>query len=477
MTQTEVSRLYGNSSRHTHVALIAGCVLALAACGGETPVRPPSGPDTTSAGLDPNSGGALMTVVDATSRAFRLPGNSLSSDRLAAHVAGDAVFDAIFVPAPAPVNPGLGPHYDNNSCGGCHTGDGRGRPPVAGDQFNSMIFRVSGTGTNAHGGPAPIESFGTQLELKAVSGVTPMTTVTIDYHDSTGTFGDGTQYSLRVPRYLVSNPYAPFPMDAKISPRVAPPNFGLGLLAAVTDQTILDGAAAEAAIDANVAGHANFVFDSIGRQTVLGRFGLKANMATLTEQSAAAASGDMGITSSVFPLDICADPGVGCASHSPELTDAQLAAVTTYIQTLAVPARRSVSATTVVRGEQLFRGFGCSTCHTQTMTTGTVAGAPEVSGQRIHPYTDLLLHDMGPGLADNRPDYLASGSEWRTPPLWGIGLTPVVNGHTNFLHDGRARNLLEAVMWHGGQATSAREAVRAVPADDRNALLAFLNSL
>jgi CxxC motif-containing protein (DUF1111 family) len=168
---------------------------------------------------------------------------------------------------------------------------------------------------------------------------------------------------------------------------------------------------------------------------------------------------------------------VGCAPHPAELTDEQLAAVTTYIQTLAVPARRSVTVASVVRGEQLFRGFGCATCHTQTMTTGTVAGAPEVSGQRIHPYTDLLLHDMGPGLADNRPDYLASGSEWRTPPLWGIGLTPVVNGHTNFLHDGRARSLLEAVMWHGGQATAAREAVRAAPTVDRNALIAFLNSL
>ena len=466
-----------NAKRRTCAALLTACVLVIAACGGETPVRPPSGPDTTAAGADPNSGGALMTVVDATSRAFQLPGTSLSSERLAAHLDGDAVFDATFVPAPAPVNPGLGPHYDNNSCAGCHTGDGRGKPPVSGDQFSSMIFRVSGAGTNAHGGPAPIASYGTQLGLRSISGVMPMATVTIDYHDSTGTFADGTHYSLRVPRYLVSNPYAPYPMDAKISPRVAPPNFGLGLLAAVSEQTIIDGATAEAAIDASVAGHPNYVYDEIGGQTVLGRFGLKANMATLMEQSAAAASGDMGITTSLFPLDVCADPNVSCASHPPELTDAQLAAVTTYIQTLAVPARRSVTASAVVRGEQLFRGFGCATCHTQTMMTGTIAGAPEVSGQRIHPYTDLLLHDMGPGLADNRPDYLASGNEWRTPPLWGIGLTPVVNGHTNFLHDGRARSLLEAVMWHGGQATAAREAVRGASTDDRNALLAFLNSL
>jgi CxxC motif-containing protein (DUF1111 family) len=176
-------------------------------------------------------------------------------------------------------------------------------------------------------------------------------------------------------------------------------------------------------------------------------------------------------------VEICADPTAGCAVHAPELTDAQLTAVTTYIETLAVPARRGVTSTAVVRGEQLFRADGCSTCHTQTMTTGTVSGAPEVSGQRIHAYTDLLLHDMGPALADNRPDYLATGTEWRTPPLWGIGLTPVVNAHTNFLHDGRARSLLEAVMWHGGQATAAREKMRQASPDDRNALIAFLNSL
>jgi CxxC motif-containing protein (DUF1111 family) len=464
------------SSRTARLALVTACA-ALAACGGDTPVRPPTGGDTTSAALDPNSGGALMTVVDATSRAFQRPGTSLSAERLAAHVEGDAVFENVFVPAPAPVNPGLGPHYDNISCNGCHTGDGRGKPPTSGDRFNSMIFRVSGAGTNAHGGPAPIAGFGTQLELRAITGVTPMATVTIDYHDSTDTFTDGTQYSLRVPSYLVSNAYLTYPASAMLSPRVAPPNFGMGLLAAIDDQTIISGAAAEAAIAADVAGHPNFVFDTIGRQTVLGRFGLKANMATLREQSASALSGDMGITSSVFPLDMCANPTVGCASHPPELTDEQLTAVTTYIETLAVPARRSVTASAVVHGEQLFRGFGCATCHTQTITTGTVAGAPELSGQRIHPYTDLLLHDMGPGLADGRPDYLASGSEWRTPPLWGIGLTPVVNGHTNFLHDGRARSLLEAVMWHGGQATSAREAVRKASAADRSALLAFLNSL
>ena len=453
------------------LAIVAACV---AACGGETPVRPPSGPDTTAAGADANSGGALMTVVDATSRAFQRPGASLSGERLEAHLAGDAVFESAFVPAPAPVNPGLGPRYDNISCSGCHASDGRGRPPVAGDRFNSMIFRVSGAGTSPHGGPVEVEYYGTQLELRAITGVTPMAAVTIEYHDSTGTFADGTHYTLHVPRYTVLAPYMPYPPATPISPRVAPPNFGLGLLEAIPAQTIIDRAAAETP---GIAGHPNYVWDSVGRRMAIGRFGLKANVATLREQSAAAASADMGITSSIFPTDLCADPLVGCAPHPNELTDEQLTAVTTYLQTLAVPARRSVDDGAVKRGEAFFRSAGCATCHAQTMVTGTVANAPELSGQRIHPYTDLLLHDMGPVLADGRTDYLASGSEWRTSPLWGIGLTPVVNGHTNFLHDGRARSLLEAVMWHGGQAAAAREAVRKAPAADRDALVAFLNSL
>ena len=169
------------------------------------------------------------------------------------------------------------------------------------------------------------------------------------------------------------------------------------------------------------------------------------------------------------------DPG--CTRHAANVTDEQVALVTFYTQTLGVPARRNLNDPTVVRGEQFFARAGCASCHTPTLTTGQLPGVPAVSGQVIHPYTDLLLHDMGPALADNRPDFAASGSEWRTPPLWGIGLVNVVDGHTTFLHDGRARSLLEAVLWHGGEATTARERVRKATAADRAALIAFLESL
>jgi CxxC motif-containing protein (DUF1111 family) len=419
-----------------------------------------------------------MTVDNATSRAFSQPGASLSATELAAHIAGDAVFEANFVPSDEgsanPINPGLGPRFDNNSCAGCHTSDGRGRPPVSGDQFSSMIFRVSIPGTNAHGGPASVPGYGSQLELRAASSLNgiPSAVVNITYTDSTGTFADGQTYTLRVPRYTVSQPYRTLPSTMYLSPRIAPPNFGLGLLEAVPDSVILTLAA-----HSTTGGHPNYVWDSVGRAMVIGRFGLKANMATLLEQSAAAFNTDMGLTTTLFPTEPCDDPVAGCGTHAAEVKDSLLIAVRDYVRTLGVPARRSINVAQVVQGERLFQSTGCTSCHQPTLHTGVVADNPSLSEQTIHPYTDLLVHDMGPGLADGRPDYQASGSEWRTPPLWGIGLTSIVNGHTNFLHDGRARNLMEAVLWHDGQAANARKAVLKMSKADRDALIAFLNSL
>jgi len=451
--------------------LLLAVVAATVACDGA-----PSAPTPPEPTIDARLGGA-MTVFDASSRAFGQPAPTLSTDRLTLFESGDGVFDATFVPAPAPVNAGLGPRFDNVSCGGCHVGDGRGRPPAPGEAFNSMLFRVSVPGIDAHGGPAPVPGVGTQLELRAVVGLTPIATVAIAYHDTAGTFSDGTPYALAVPTYTVVSQAGPLPSSMMLSPRVAPPNFGLGLLEAVPEATIVSLASAPDATAAGVAGHPNYVWDPVAQGTALGRFGLKANTATLLVQSAGAFNADMGVTSSVFPAEPCQDPIPACAAHPPDLSGAQLGAVAAYVHTLAVPARRNIDAADVRRGEQLFVSAGCALCHVVTLQTGSVANAPEASNQTIHPFTDLLLHDMGPGLADNRPDFLATGREWRTPPLWGLGLTGVVNGHTTFLHDGRARSVMEAILWHGGQGTAARESVRHLSASDREALLAFLNSL
>jgi len=210
----------------------------------------------------------------------------------------------------------------------------------------------------------------------------------------------------------------------------------------------------------------------------MGRFGWKAEQPNVLQQTAGAYVEDMGITNPLFPHESCqGQPQCDPHADDPEITDSILHATAFYVRTLAVPARRATQDPQVVRGQELFTQAQCDRCHVPMQRTAVNVAFPEMSDQTIFPYTDLLLHDMGPGLADGRPTYSADGQEWRTPPLWGIGLTQVVNGHQNFLHDGRARSLLEAVLWQGGEAEHAREAVRAMTASEREALIAFLNSL
>ncbi len=429
---------------------------------------------------DKRLSGGDTTVFDATSHAFSTPAPNLSADGLAKHLAGDVEFEAVFVTVPAEVNPGLGPVYNNISCINCHVRDGRGRAPTSGEKFTSMLFRVSLP--NPEGdvtqGPVPVPGFGTQLNNRAIFGVPPEGTVTIDYTEGELTTSDGVKVYLRTPNYRIEDAYQPLPDDVEISPRVAPVVFGLGLLEAIPESTIL-ALVDEADRDGDgISGKANFVWDVQKNGLSLGRFGWKANQPTLLQQVASAYHDDIGITTSLLPRENSAgQPQYDGRGDDPELSDEILDVVTFYVQTLAVPARRDLDDSLVQRGEELFESAGCSGCHIPTLQTGTLANVPAVSNQTIHPYTDLLLHDMGPGLADNRPDFLASGSEWRTPPLWGIGLVKVVNGHTNFLHDGRARGLLEAILWHGGEAEQSREAVQQMPASDRTSLLAFLESL
>lgn len=458
---------------------------ALAACmdstSAPTSAHPPgSRPSENVAGADqlshtPLSGGAT-TIFDATASAFGQPAPNLSAAELTRHNKGDAIFSATFSADGSSPFPGLGPMFENTGCESCHAGDGRGRPPLSGEPFSTLLFRVSVPGRGPHGGPNPVPGYGTQIELNAAAGYTPMIYASLQYADSNGTFADGSAYQLRVPHYSFSGGYTALPSNVLVSPRVTPVNFGVGLLEAVPEEEIRSQASSGYARD-GIKGRANIVWNAIERRYAIGRFGWKANVPTLLQQVAGAFNGDMGVTSSFFPAESCEGVFPGCSRHAPDVTDDQVALVTFYTQTLGVPARRNLDDPQVVSGEQFFARAGCASCHTPTLTTGQLPGVPAVSGQVIHPYTDLLLHDMGPALADNRPDFAAAGNEWRTPPLWGIGLVNTVNGHTTFLHDGRARSLLEAVMWHGGEAAIARERVRKATADQRAALIAFLESL
>ncbi len=423
--------------------------------------------------------GGDTTVFVQSSSAFGNPAPNLSPEGVARHLLGDSEFEQSFVTAPALINGGLGPAFNNNSCIACHPKDGRGRPPEEGGTSNSFFLRISIPGTDPKtGSPLAMPGFGTQLFDRAVFGVQPEAIVKTTYTEINGKFGDNTPYRLRKPIFTIANPYIDLPDEYLISPRVAPPVFGRGLLEAISDETLLGWADEFDLNNDGISGRVNQVWDIVSETTVIGRFGLKANSPSVLVQTAGAYHSDMGITNELFPVEsTVGQPQNDGLSDDPELRRSVLNDVAFYIQTLAVPARRNMNDPIVKKGQMLFDQAGCTSCHIPTVTTGVLDDIPEVSNQIIHPYTDLLLHDMGEGLADDRPDFLANGQEWRTPPLWGIGYTQVVNGHTFFLHDGRARDLMEAILWHGGEAESAKEYFRMLSSADREALIKFLESL
>lgn len=378
---------------------------------------------------------------------------------------------------------GLGPTYNRPSCLSCHPRNGRGKPPdSAAEPMRSILVRLSIPGVDAHGGPLPEPHYGEQLNELGAPGVPGEGEAFLDWREHSVELADGTRVHLRQPtlgfRKLA---FGPLHAQAMHSLRVAPPLFGLGLLEAVDAEQLHAIAEEQRLAGQGIRGMPNQVWDVALQAQVTGRFGWKANQPSVRQQVAAALLGDMGITSPLFPEPNCPPVQQACRDwqhdQHPELSDASLDDMTLYHYLLAVPQPRNTDDPQVRHGEQLFAQVGCASCHRPRLTTGQLAAFPALSGQQIAPYTDLLLHDMGEGLADQRPDYLASGRQWRTPPLWGIGLLPKVNGYRFLLHDGRARSLLEAILWHGGEAQAAREAVRQLQAQDRQALLAFLESL
>lgn len=427
--------------------------------------------------LDERLSGGTQTAFDATSKAFTNEFSGLSANDSKVHELGDDAFEQTFVTAPAPVNSGLGGAFNNVSCVSCHHNDGIG-VPTAGASESSLLMRVSFAGTGEHGGAVAVPGYGTQVQDKAIFGKQPEATVNISYTTQSFSFPDGETYELQTPVYTLSNLYTAISGGYLLSPRLAPPVFGLGLLEAIPESKIILNEDVNDADGDGISGKANYVWDDFTQQQMLGRFGLKANTATLLTQCAAAYNNDIGITSYVFPKETNhGQPQADNNSDDPELADSILNAVKFYVQTLQVPARRNVDDAKVKLGKQIFMDAKCESCHKQTLTTDVNVALPSISNQSIHPYTDMLVHDMGAGLADNRPDFMADGNEWRTTPLWGIGLFEVVNFPAYYLHDGRARTLTEAIMWHGGEAQQSKNYVAQLSKSDRDALLKFLKSL
>ncbi|MBM4197781.1 MAG: thiol oxidoreductase [Gammaproteobacteria bacterium] len=434
--------------------------------------------------LTPALGGATSRELGGE-RAFKALAANAAPMRIAFFTFGETIFTTLWEPAPGqPGTDGLGPVFNREGCAECHQRNGRGRPPQDDEApMMSMLVRLSLPGVGLHGGPLPVPGYGDQLQDRAVKGVAAEGQAVIRWREEPGRFADGTPFSLRRPgiefRKLA---FGELPDGVLTSARVANPMIGLGLLEAVPETLLRQLADPDDRDGDGISGRVNEVWDAPKQAAAIGRFGWKASVASLLHQNAGAALGDMGITTPVFGEDLCESVQVACRREalavrdSPELLPEFFQHLATYTRLLAVPRQRNPEAPAVTRGEALFRASGCAGCHLPTLVTQE-ALVPELANQVFHPFTDLLLHDMGEGLADGRPDFLASGSEWRTAPLWGIGHTEEVSGFSLYLHDGRARSLEEAILWHGGEAARARENFRTLSQDDRASLIAFLRSL
>ncbi|UXI02324.1 di-heme oxidoredictase family protein [Photobacterium sp. TY1-4] len=437
------------------------------------------------------SGGGT-TVNKSGPNAFSLPAANLPMSKRLDFSVGNSFFRNPWVQAPATTDArdGLGPIFNTNGCQNCHIKDGRGHPPEAGDgNAVSMLVRLSIPATTAEqqralivGGVIPDPIYGDQLQDFANPGAKPEGQVAVTYRDVPVTFADGDVVTLRQPEVSISDlNYGALHPDVMLSARIAPPMIGLGLLEQIPEHTLEAFAREQHEAGQGVSGKLNKVWDVQQQKTVTGRFGWKAGQPTVMQQNAAAFNGDVGLTSRLFPQENCTAQQTVCtelpSGGEPEVSDNVLNFVEFYARHLAVPARRNVDDPQVKLGESLFTKVGCESCHRTSVETAKNDALPALSEQLIHPYTDLLLHDMGEGLADHRGEFLANGREWRTAPLWGIGYTEEVNGHSYFLHDGRARNLMEAILWHGGEAQQSRDKVLMLTKNERDALVAFLQSL
>jgi CxxC motif-containing protein (DUF1111 family) len=457
-------------------AALAWC--ALQACSGASDV------DTLDEGEDLPGGETTNTLLFG-SNAFVPAAQNISRDDLRMFSTGNAFFNQQWTVAPSSntSRDGLGPLFNARSCATCHFKDGRGRPPIDGEtELSSMLLRISVPGSDRGDAPAPDPIYGDQLQPYGIDLVGGEGEPRLTSSSITGQFADGDTYELLAPEYSIEAPsHGPFAADLLISPRVAPAMIGMGLLEAIPESRLAELADPADSDGDGISGRINHVFDLAAGAMAAGRFGWKAEQPSVRQQTAAAFAGDLGITSSLFPAQNCTPGNLECqqavGGGDPEISDDLFERVVRYSQLLAVPSRLYAADADVLRGKARFSELGCESCHTARHRTMDDAVLDEVQGQLIWPYTDLLLHDMGEALSDRRPSFEAEGNEWRTPPLWGIGHYVDVNGHELLLHDGRARGVAEAILWHGGEALAAQQAFIALPRADRLDLIAFVESL
>ncbi|GHA12295.1 thiol oxidoreductase [Devosia pacifica] len=462
-------------------------------------VTQPAGSFDAAEAFEAMQAGAATSTKPINANAFSNPSGNLSFEDQESFLLGNGLFRKDWATSPSSTlaSDGLGPLFNARSCQSCHIKDGRGHAPLdADDPATTMLVRVSVPPDEEQQlaiaesliPAAPHPSYGLQIQDFAAAGIPAEARVSVSYEDIEVSLAGGETVSLRKPTLTLSNPgYGAFGDDMMLSARVAPPMIGMGLLEAIHPSDILALADPEDSDGDGISGRPNWALNEHG-DPVLGRFGWKAAQPDVAMQTAHAFSGDMGLSSPLTPSHWgdcterqteCLELPHGAQEHlgDQEVPGELLELVSFYSRNLGVPARRDVEDEEVLRGKQIFYESGCTSCHTPKFVTSRDAGHEAQRFQLIWPYTDMLLHDMGEGLADNRSEGQANGREWRTPPLWGIGLTGTVNDEATFLHDGRARTILKAIVWHGGEAQAARDAVVALQPGDREALLTYLESL
>jgi len=435
---------------------------------------------------------------------FSQPSPALSMKKKLDFKVGKAIFEKIWVFAPSSTtaSDGLGPLYNARSCVRCHKGNGRGMLEGNNSSSPALFLRLSISPTThkhrallASGkvGFIPEPNYGKQLQTFAYPGGKSEGELEVNYSSILVGLLGGEVIEIKKPTYKINKlGYGPMHQNLLFSPRIAPPVIGLGLLEAIDEKDILSLTDPEDLDADGISGKANIVWDEINKESKLGRFGWKAGTPSLEQQNNAALSGDLGISSWLFPQHAgeCTENQNDCLKQKhgnkrrdkPNVDRLEAPKVMTdlllyYTRNIALAPTRNYDSPDRNKGKQLFNKAGCHKCHRPSFTTASNAEQGSLSNQTIWPYSDLLLHDMGQGLADGRPEFLANGKEWRTPPLWGIGLTKMVSGNTFYLHDGRARNLLEAILWHGGEAEASKQMIIEMTSEQRQQLIIFLESL
>ena len=422
-----------------------------------------------------------ISVKRQTRESFAAPIPALNLSKMRVFTGGRHLFRRSWTPAPSSVKSldGLGPVFNRVSCSGCHVKDGRGQPPKNDSKFKSMVIKLSRIENNKI---YPDPNYGYQLNDKSILGVPFEAKAKITYKQKTIYFKDNSSIALSQPNYSFNNlSFGPLHKNTKFSGRVAPAVFGLGLIEAITKEDILKNADPKDINNDNISGRVHLLIDAPSQKQVIGKFGWKATRGTLLHHVTGAASQDMGLTSFIFPNQNCMEIQIDCSTQITggieEISKEQIHRLVVYMQTLAPPRQRNIENEEIIQGNGLFNSIGCNKCHTASYITGEHKSHSELSNRLIKPYSDFLLHDMGPGLDDGVKEGNAESYEWKTPPLWGIGLVKIVNKHTRFLHDGRANSIEEAILWHNGEGLQSKKNYIALKEKERKKIIKFLNSL